>query len=376
MTMNGSQRLLAALRRESVDCTPVWFMRQAGRSLAGYRKLREAHDILTITRTPELCAQVTLMPVDELCVDAAVLYADIMLPLYGMGVPFTIDPGIGPIIERPLRDADDVSRLRVVDAVEATPELFEAIRMVRRELEDKAAVLGFAGGPFTVASYMIEGRPSKDFAKVKGLMFGDPPLWRRLMETLVEVTVRYLRAQIAAGVQAVQLFDSWAGALSRKDYETSVLPYSRSIFDGIRDTGAATIHFATTTPHLLEALAEAGTNAVSVDWRLPLDQAWRRVGYEHAIQGNLDPVAAAAPLDVAERETRNVLAEAGDRHGHIFNLGHGVLPHTPATNLARIVELVHALTQRHDVPSDADAESSDAEAVALTHSTEVSESPP
>ena len=215
--MNGEARLLAACRRRPVDRTPVWFMRQAGRCLAGYRELRERYDILEITRTPELCAQVTAMPVEVLGVDGAVLYADIMLPLDGMGVPFRIEPEVGPIVEAPVRDQAAVAALRVVDAEEATPELFETIRMLRRELAGRAAVIGFAGAPYTLASYLIEGRPSREHARAKALLYGEPALWRRLMETLTEVTIRYLQAQVAAGAQVVQLFDSWMGDLGRRD---------------------------------------------------------------------------------------------------------------------------------------------------------------
>jgi uroporphyrinogen decarboxylase len=230
----------------------------------------------------------------------------------------------------------------VVDAEGATPELFEAIGMVRRELHGRAAVLGFAGAPFTVASYLIEGRPSKDYARAKGMMLGDPILWGRLMEVLTEVTVRYLRAQVAAGAQALQLFDSWAGVLSRDDYSTYVLPHTRAVFAGVADCGVPTIHFAANTGHLLTELASAGSDVVSVDWRTPLAEAWRRIGPDRAIQGNLDPAAAAAPREVALREARRVLEQAGGRPGHIFNLGHGVLPDTPADNLSAIVDLVRA----------------------------------
>ncbi|HWF58575.1 MAG TPA: uroporphyrinogen decarboxylase [Candidatus Dormibacteraeota bacterium] len=340
--MTGATRFLAAVQRQPVDRTPVWFMRQAGRCLAGYRELRERYDILTMTRTPELCAKVTLMPVEEFGVDAAVLYADIMLPLFGMGVPFSIDPGLGPVIHTPVRDSAGVRALRIVDAEEATPELFEAIRLIRGELDGRTAVLGFAGAPFTVASYLIEGRPTKDFAHSKALMYGQPALWHELMETLTEVTIRYLRAQVAAGVQAVQLFDSWVGALGAREYSEHVLPYVRRIFQGVAGT-VPTIHFGTSTAHLLEQMAGAGSDAVSVDWRLPLDRAWARIG-ERAIQGNLDPTICLAPWPVVEREARRVLAEAGGRPGHVFNLGHGVLADTPADTLHRLVDLVHAWT--------------------------------
>jgi uroporphyrinogen decarboxylase len=259
-----------------------------------------------------------------------------------MGVPFSIDPGIGPIIHEPVRDVAAVRALRIVDPQEATPDLFEAIRLIRSELDGRAAVLGFAGAPFTVASYLIEGRPTKDFARSKALMYGQPLVWHELMETLTEVTIRYLRAQIAAGVEAVQLFDSWVGALGAAEYREHVLPYVRRIFDAIRGT-VPTIHFGTSTAHLLEDMAGAGSDAVSVDWRLRLDQAWARIG-ERAIQGNLDPTICLAPWPVVERETLRVLDEAAARPGHIFNLGHGVIADTPSDTLRRVVELVHDRT--------------------------------
>ena len=339
--MTGEQRMLAACRLEPVDRTPVWFMRQAGRCLAGYRELRERYDILTITRTPELCAQVTRMPVDVLGVDAAVLYADIMLPLYGMGVPFSIDPGVGPIVHEPVRDRAAVERLRLAEPEEATPELFKAIRMLRADLAGQAALIGFAGAPYTVASYLVEGRPSKDHARAKGLMYGEPATWHALMERLAEVTVRYLLAQVEAGVQVVQLFDSWAGDLGRDEYAEFVLPYSARIFEGLAGAGVPRIHFGTGTAGLLEQLAAAGPDLVSVDWRLPLDAAWARIGHDKGIQGNLDPAAALAPFEVVAERARAVLARAGGRPGHVFNLGHGVLPETPSDTLARLVELVH-----------------------------------
>jgi uroporphyrinogen decarboxylase len=342
--MTGAERIIAAARRQPVDRTPVWFMRQAGRALAGYRRLREDHDILTLTRTPELCAEVTLLPVHELDVDAAVMYADIMLPLIGMGVPFSIDPGIGPIIHEPVRNQASISALRVVDPLDATPELFAAIDMVRRELTGRAAVIGFAGAPFTVASYMVEGRPTRDFARCKALMFGDANSWHKLMDTLTEVTIRYLRAQVQAGADVIQLFDSWAGALSVDAYTENVLPYTSRIIAAVRVSGVPTIHFATGTTHLLEAIATAGSDVVSVDWRIAIDRAWPRIGFDRAIQGNLDPGILLAPFDVVAEHARAVLASAARRTGHIFNLGHGVLADTPSDSLRRLVDLVHMET--------------------------------
>jgi uroporphyrinogen decarboxylase len=339
--MTGDERMLAACHLQPVDATPVWFMRQAGRCLAQYRRLRERYDILEIAKTPELCAQVTCMPVDEFGVDAAVLYADIMLPLDGMGVPFRIEPEIGPIIEHPLRSASDVARLRIVDAEEATPYLFETIRGLRRELAGRAALVGFSGAPFTIACYLIEGRPSRDYARAKALMFGQPALWHQLMETLAEVVVRYLRAQVEAGAQVVQLFDSWVGALGPDDYERFVLPHTARIFADVAGTGVPTIHFGTGAASLLELMASAGSDIVSVDWRVRLDDAWRRIGFHKGIQGNLEPAVLLAPFSVVEEAALDVLGRADGRPGHIFNLGHGVLPDTPPESLTRLVELVH-----------------------------------
>jgi uroporphyrinogen decarboxylase len=335
--------LVRALRRESVERTPVWYMRQAGRCLEEYRALREKHGILEIAREPELCARVTRMPVDRLGVDAAVLYADIMLPLDGMGVPFHIQPDLGPIVERPVRSSADVEALRVVAAEEATPYLFETIRALRRDLPPEIALIGFAGAPFTLASYLIEGRPSRDYARTKAMMFGEPVLWARLMDTIAEVLARYLHAQVVAGADVVQLFDSWAGALAPEDYERSVLQYTRRVLAGVGGV-VPRIHFATGNPALLPLLADADCEAVSVDWRLPLDEAWERIGHERAIQGNLDPAVCLAPWDVVEARARDVLRRAGGRPGHVFNLGHGVLPDTDADTLARLSLLVKERT--------------------------------
>jgi len=336
--------LVRAARREPVERTPVWFMRQAGRCLEEYRALRERYGILEMARTPELCARVTAMPVDRLGVDAAVLYADIMLPLDGMGVPFRIEPEVGPIVESPVRTAADVAALRVIAAEEATPYLFETIRALRRDLAPEIALVGFAGAPFTLASYLIEGRPSRDLARTKAMLFGEPELWARLMETLVEVLSRYLRAQVAAGADVIQLFDSWAGALAPDDYSRAVLPYTARIFAALDGLDVPRIHFATGNPLLLPAMARAGAEAVSVDWRVPLDEAAILVGPDRAIQGNLDPGICLAPFDIVAAAARDVLRRAGGRPGHIFNLGHGVLPQTEADTLARLAALVREET--------------------------------
>ena len=338
--------LVRALRKERVERTPVWFMRQAGRCLVEYRELRERHGILEIARTPELSARVTAMPVERLGVDGAVLYADIMLPLDGMGVPFHIQPDLGPIVERPVATRADVLSLRIVDAEEATPYLFETIRALRRDLPPQVALLGFAGAPFTLASYLIEGRPSREYSRTKALLYSDPALWDTLMSTLSEVLVRYLRAQIESGVDAIQLFDSWAGALSPQVYERAVLPYVTRIFAALADSGVPRIHFATGNPALTELLAASRPDAVSVDWRIPLDEAWSRIGHDVGIQGNLDPGVCLAPFEVVADAARDVLRRAGGRPGHVFNLGHGVLPETDADILARLVELVARETER------------------------------
>jgi uroporphyrinogen decarboxylase len=332
--------LVRAARREAVERTPVWFMRQAGRCLEEYRSLRERYGILEMARTPELCARVTAMPVDRLGVDAAVLYADIMLPLDGMGVPFAIEPEVGPIVDAPIRTRADVAALRVVAADEATPYLFETIRALRRDLAPEIALVGFAGAPFTLASYLIEGRPSRDLARTKAMLFGEPELWAALMDTLVEVLSRYLRAQVAAGVDVIQLFDSWAGALAPDDYERAVLPYTARIFAALDGLGVPRIHFATGNPLLIPALAAAGAEAVSVDWRVPLNEAWTLAGPDVALQGNLDPGLCLAPFETVAAGARDVLRRAAGRRGHIFNLGHGVLPQTEADTLARLAALV------------------------------------
>ena len=335
--------IVRALRREPTERTPVWFMRQAGRCLAEYRALRERYGILEMARTPELCARVTRMPVDRLKVDAAVLYADIMLPLDGMAIPFHIQPDLGPIVEAPVRTAADVDAIRVIAAEEATPYLFETIRALRRDLAPETALVGFCGGPFTLASYLVEGRPSREHALTKSMSLAEPALWTRFMEKLTEVLTRYLRAQIAAGVDVVQVFDSWAGVLSPQDYERCVLPWTRRLFASLADAGVPRIHFATGNPAILPLLASVECEAVSVDWRAPLDEAWSAIG-DRAIQGNLDPVVCLAPWDIVADRALDVLRRAGGRPGHVFNLGHGVLAETDPDVLARLVELVHERT--------------------------------
>jgi uroporphyrinogen decarboxylase len=339
-TMTGRARLVAAANRGEVDSTPVWFMRQAGRCLPEYRALRQRHDFMTVATTPELAAEATLMPVDRFGVDGAVLFADIMLPLAGMGVPFTIQPSIGPVIADPVRTDADIGRLRVVEAEEGTPYVLEALRLLKPALGERAALLGFAGAPFTLACYLIEGRSSREFPRTKAMMYGNSSLWHGLMETLTEVTIRYLRGQIAAGADAVQLFDSWLGLLDPVSYQAFVLPYTSRIFAALRGL-APTIHFSTGTVALVELIGRSGCDLVSVDWRLPLDVAWERIGHERGIQGNLDPALLFAPWDAVAGGAREVLRRGAGRPGHIFNLGHGIHPETEADQLTRLAALVH-----------------------------------
>ena len=346
MSHTGVARFLDACHHRQPDATPVWFMRQAGRCLAEYRELRKRYDILTMAKTPDLCAQVTLMPVKELGVDGAVLYADIMLPLEGMGVSLEIQPEIGPIIHNPIRTMQDVEALHIIDAEESTPFVMEAIRLVRRELEGKQAIIGFSGAPFTLACYLIEGRPSRDYGVAKSLMYGQPETWHALMHKLTGVVTSYLVAQVSAGVDVVQLFDSWVGALSPSVYKRFVQPYSQRIFEAIKQIGTPAIHFGTNTASLLELMVEAGGDIISIDWRMDLDTAWARTGYDRGIQGNLDPALLLTPWHVIEEGMHDVLHRAANRPGHIFNLGHGVMADTPPEVLRRLVDAVHEVTKR------------------------------
>ena len=338
-----NDRFVRACRREPVDATPVWFMRQAGRSFAAYRSLRERYGILELAKTPELCAEVTLMPVRELGVDAAVLFADIMLPLEPMGVGLRIEPEVGPIIDRPIRSAADVKALRAFDPAEVSFTL-DAIRLVRHELDGKAGVIGFSGAPFTLACYLIEGRPSRDFATAKAFMYREPAAWHDLMDRLSTMVVAYLRAQVDAGAEVVQLFDSWVGGLGPADYGAFVQPHVGQIFDGLH--GVPSIHFGTGTAALLELMAEAGGDVIGVDHRVALADAWRRIGYDRGIQGNLDAARILAGWEATEAGARAVLAEVDGRPGHVFNLGHGVLPATDTALLHRLVDFVHEQTAR------------------------------
>ena len=339
--LTSSQRFLNACWQKPVDRTPVWFMRQAGRFLSEYRAIRAHHTLLEICAQPELAAQVTLQPVTRLGVDAAILFADILLPLVPMGIQLEFAAGEGPVIHNPVQSAADVAALRPVEPRESLANVLAAIRIVRKELDDATALIGFAGAPFTLASYLIEGGSSRNLLKTKRLMYSDPQSWHRLMEKLAQVIADYLSAQIDAGAQAVQLFDSWVGTLTPDDYHEYVFPYSKSIFAALQNKGVPTIHFGTGTASLLPLMKEAGGNVIGIDWQTPLDWAWRLLDYRVAVQGNLDPVAFYAPEDELEKRVERILRQAGGRPGHIFNLGHGILPDTPVDQVKRVVELVH-----------------------------------
>jgi len=336
---------LRACRREQTEYTPVWLMRQAGRFLKEYRSLRRRFPFLTLCKTPELAAQVTLLPVEQLKVDAAIIFADILLPLEPMGIDLEFTRGEGPVIHNPPRSRPEVEGLRVIEAEEELLFVVEAIRMVCQELKGEIPLIGFSGGPFTLASYIIEGGGTRDFVRTKSMMYQDPPCWHLLMGKLSEVVISYLNAQAHAGVQAVQLFDSWAGALSPRDYEEFVLPHNRRVFQGLTPE-VPTIHFATGASGILELVKEAGGDVIGIDWRIDLDEAWRRLGYKVGIQGNLDPAALLGPSERIEICVKEILDAAGERPGHIFNLGHGVLPQTPQKNVIAMVEAVHRLSRR------------------------------
>ena len=316
-------------------------MRQAGRYLPGYRRLREKYDVLTICKTPELCAEATILPVEQLGVDAAIIFADIMLPVEAMGISFRIEESLGPVIQNPVSSMADVESLRIVEPQRDLRFLLDGIRLVKERLNGKVPLIGFAGAPFTLASYIIEGRPSRDFVKTKSLMYKDSETWHELMEKLAHMVSVYLRAQIEAGVEAVQLFDSWVGCLSPQDYEEYALPYSKQIFRDLSSTNVPTIHFGTQTTTLLELMKEAGGDVIGVDWRIPIDEAWKRVGDGVGIQGNLDPAALLGSFELTKTKAEDVLRRVSGRAGHIFNLGHGVLPNTPVENVSRLVNLVH-----------------------------------
>ena len=339
-----NDRFLRACRREPTDATPIWLMRQAGRYMPEYRALRAKYSMLELCKTPELAVEVTLQPLVH-GVDAAILFADILLPLEPMGAPFEFAKGEGPVIHKPVRDEADVDALRVIDG-EELDYVHQAIRLLRRELDGKVPLIGFAGAPFTLASYLVEGGKSSHFIATKRFMWERPAAWSKLMAKLAEVVRRYLRAQVAAGAQALQLFDSWVGNISPDDYRAHVLPHVRHVLQDVQTLGVPVIHFGTNTGALLELQKEAGGTVIGVDWHTPIDQAWGRLGSDVAVQGNLDPITLFAPREVMLAAAQKVLDRIGGRPGHIFNLGHGILPETPVDNVKALVDFVHEKTAK------------------------------
>jgi uroporphyrinogen decarboxylase len=327
-------------------------MRQAGRYMAEYRALRQRHSLLDLCRSPELATEVTLQPVRAIEVDAAIIFSDLLLPLEPMGLPFDFVRGEGPAIERPLRSAADVARLRDFEPREALGYVFEAIRLVRRELGNRIPLIGFGGAPFTLASYAIEGGASKSYAVTKALMYSDPGTWHALCGKLARVMADYLRAQVEAGAQAIQLFDSWVGHLGVDDYREFVLPHTSRIFEAIADLNVPTIHFGVGTTTLLPAMRQAGGSVIGIDWRVPLDDAWRQIGHDRGIQGNLDPTLLLGPPPRMLAAADDVLDRASRGPGHVFNLGHGILPSTPLEHVQILAQHVHRRTQTHQIGSD------------------------
>lgn len=339
-------RFLRACRRQPVDATPIWLMRQAGRYMVEYRKLRERYTILEMIKSPELACEVTLQPMNAFDLDAAIIFADILPPLEGMGLGLEFVKGEGPVIHNPVRTAEDVARLRVTPAEESLSFTLDAIKLARAELDTRGKpLIGFSGAPFTLAAYAIEGGSSRNYIHAKGMMMRNPAAWHSLMEKLSEVVGGYLLAQARAGAQALQLFDSWVGALSPEDYRQHVQPYSRRALEIARQAGVPIIHFGTGTNGMLEDLRDAGGDIIGVDWSIDLDKAWTRLGDGVGIQGNLDPIALFAPWDELQARARRVLDLAARRPGHIFNLGHGILPETPIENVRRLVDFVHEYTR-------------------------------
>jgi uroporphyrinogen decarboxylase len=337
--------LLRAARRQPTAATPVWLMRQAGRYLPEYRALRERHGFLELCRTPAAAAEVTLQPVRRFAVDAAILFADILLIVEPLDVGLEFARGEGPVIHRPVRSEADVARLKPIDVESSVGSVFETVRLVRRALSPSVALIGFAGAPFTVASYIVEGGASRDFVHTKWLMYEAPAAWHRLLEVLADATATYLNGQIDAGAQAVQLFDSWVGALAPDDYRAYVLPHTRAVIRGLRP-GVPVIHFGTGTATLLPLMREAGGDVIGLDWRVDLDSGWAAVGHEVGVQGNLDPAMLLAKPAVFRERVKAILARAGGRPGHIFNLGHGVHQATPVEHVQALVDMVHELSAR------------------------------
>lgn len=345
--MTRPPRFLNACGRQPVDATPIWLMRQAGRYMIEYRTLREKYTILEIIKTPDLACEVTMQPISAFDLDAAIIFADILPPLEGMGLNLEFVRGEGPVIHNPLRSSADVEALRTPSPEEALHFTLDAIKLARKELDPLGIpLIGFSGAPFTMASYAIEGGSSRNYVQAKGMMYSDPDAWHMLMDKLATVVGEYLRAQAQAGAQVLQLFDSWVGSLSPTDYREFVLPYSRRAIEMAQETGVPIIHFGTDTAGILHLIKETGGDVIGVDWRIDLDVAWQGLGDDVAVQGNLDPITLFAPWPELQKRAQIVLDQVGGRPGHIFNLGHGILPQTPVDNVKRLVDFVHEYSSR------------------------------
>lgn len=343
--MSRADRYINACRRKSVDCTPVWIMRQAGRYLEEYRAIRTKYSFIETCKTPELAAEITLQPIRRFELDAAIIFADILLPLENMGIDFEFTKDGGPQINTTVRTRSDVDKMRAINPLEEMSYLMEAIRLVKSELNGKVPLIGFSGAPFTLASYITEGGGSKNYVHTKTMMYRDPETWHLLMEKLTDMVILYLNDQIKAGVQAVQVFDSWVGCLSVADYREFVLPHQKRLM-GSLDKTTPHIHFAFGASHLLAPVKEAGGDIMGLDWRMNIDEAWQILNHETGVQGNLDPVALYGSRDYIKKRVKDILDRAGNRNGHIFNLGHGILPTAPNDNVKYMVDLVHELSAR------------------------------
>ncbi len=340
------QRFLNACKRLDAGMTPVWIMRQAGRFMKSYRKIRSRYSFIEMCKDPEIAAEVTLQPVERLDVDAAIIFADILLPLEGMGVGFGFTKHDGPVIHQPVRTVGQINRLKIIDPYESLDYVLSAIKLVKKSLGTDTPLIGFSGAPFTLASYLIEGGHSQNYLITKMMMLKTPEVWDALMTKLSEIILLYLGAQIKSGADVVQLFDSWAGCLSPYDYKHHVMPYNKLILNGLKKYHVPVINFATDNGGLLELMSESGGDVIGVDWRMSIDRAWKRIGYHKAIQGNLDPAVLFAPPGEIKKQVRAILKMTGGRNGHIFNLGHGVLPTTPESHVKALVEFVHELSER------------------------------
>lgn len=345
MKLSDDYLFLRACRKEDVERTPVWLMRQAGRYMEEYQAIRRQHSFLDMCKNPKVAAEVTLQPIDRLNVDAAILFSDILVPIEFMGMELEFQEKVGPVIHNPVRDMDSVEKLTVPDPKESVPFVMEAIRILREKLRGRVPLIGFSGAPFTLASYMVEGRGSRDYRFTKAIMFSQPQVWNALMDKISDTVIGYLNAQIEAGAQAVQVFDSWVGSLNPEDYHKYVMPHTKRVIDNL-EGDVPVIHFANQGSTLLEYAREAGGDVLGVDWRINLDDAWKRIGYDRGIQGNIDPMTLFASREVIQERVKDVLDRAENRPGHIFNLGHGIHKDTPVENVVAMVEAVRKFSAR------------------------------